>query len=127
MASPRCDAFWGSPDPSDRAARGVRSDWTETGHLQVVVHPAIRLRQRIVLSREKLLLIVVAGSPGQYRADVERLAQDLAHHVFGQHAFRRVLIVRAPGRVDMVIAGKPTDARRVDPSFESDGELAGPG
>src|SRR5262245_42866435 len=99
----------------------------ETGHLQVVVHPAIRLRQWIVLAREKLLLIVVAGSPGQYRADVERLAQDLTHHILGQHAFRGVLIVRAAGCVDVMIAGKPADAWWVDPSLESNGELAGPG
>src|SRR4030095_5987199 len=89
----------------------------KTGNLQVVVHPAIGLRQRIVLPGEELLLIVVAGPPGQNGADVERFTQDLTHHVFGQHAFRRILIVRAAGGVNVVVAGKPAQTWRVSSSF----------
>ena len=69
-------------------------------------------RERMVLRREELLLVVLARPPGQHAADVELLAQDLRHHVLGQHAFGRVLVVRAAGGVDVVIAGEPAVARR---------------
>jgi hypothetical protein len=48
----------------------------------------IRLREGMILAAEKLLLVVVARSPGQYRADIQFLAPDLAHHVIRLHTFR---------------------------------------
>jgi hypothetical protein len=42
----------------------------------------------MILAAEKLLLVVVARSPGQYRADIQFLAPDLAHHVIRLHTFR---------------------------------------
>ena len=73
-------------------------------HLEVVMHPAIGFRQRVVLPRKELFLVVVTGSPCQHRADVERLAVDLTHHVLGQHAFGGVLIVRAACGMHVMIA-----------------------
>ena len=48
----------------------------------------IRLREGMILAAEKPLLVVVARSPGQYRADIQFLAPDLAHHVIRLHTFR---------------------------------------
>jgi hypothetical protein len=42
----------------------------------------------MILAAEKLLLVVVARSPGQYRADIQFLAPDFAHHVIRLHTFR---------------------------------------
>src|SRR5262249_26347725 len=40
------------------------------------------------------------------------------------YAFGRVLIVRAAGGVDVMVAGEPAEPRRIDPPLERDGELA---
>src|SRR5262249_9385643 len=65
---------------------------------------------------EELLLVVVAGSPGQHRAHVEGLALDLGQHVPRTHALLRALVVRASRGVDVVVAGVPAVLRGVDPA-----------
>ena len=42
---------------------------------------------------------------------------------FGQHTFRRILVARAAGRVDVVIAGVPAVARRIDPADQPEQPL----
>ena len=109
-------------EPEQHEMAGVAGG--ESRHFEIVVHHAIRLGQRVVLAGEELLLIVVAGSPREDGADVERLAQDLTHHVFRQHAFGRVLVVRASGGVDVMVAGVPAQPGRIDPAFERERQLA---
>src|SRR5262249_25949572 len=38
----------------------------------------------------------------------------------GEHAFRRIGVMRATGRVDVVIAAVPAEVHRVDPALEPD-------
>ena len=59
----------------------------------------------MVRAAEELLLMVVARPPRQHRADVQRFAPHLPHHVVGSDTLRRVLVVRAASRVHMVVAG----------------------
>ena len=87
-------------------------------HLEVVVHQAVRSRQRIVLAGEELLLVVVAGTPGEDRTEVQRLALNLTDHVVRQNAFGRILIMRAAGRVNVMVSRVPAERRRIDPSFQ---------
>ncbi len=53
---------------------------------------------------EELLLIVVTGTPREHRTDIQRLTLYLTNHVFRQHAFGRILVVRAAGSMDVVVA-----------------------
>ena len=76
----------------------------KTRHFEVVVHQAPRLRQRVVLTREELLLIVVARSPGEHRSEIEGLAFNLPEHVLRQHAFGWILVMGAAGRVNVMVA-----------------------
>src|SRR5215470_6657418 len=76
----------------------------ESGNFQVVVHQSVGLRERMVFATEKLLLIVVARAPNKDCADVQLLALDLAHHIIRLHAFGRVLVMRAAGRMHVMIA-----------------------
>ena len=92
-------------EPEQHEMAGVAR--REAGHLQVVVHQARRRRQRMIDAAEELLLEVVRRSPGQHRREVERFAVDLRPHVFRPDALGRILVVRAAGRVDVVIAGIP--------------------
>src|SRR5262249_26520880 len=72
---------------------------------------------------EVTLLVVPARAPAQAAADVEVLAQDVPHHVLGGDALGGALVVRAAGRVDVVVAGVPAARRRVDPALQ--GEFLG--
>ena len=85
-------------------------------HLDVVVQQAIGCGERMVRAAEELLLMVVARPPRQHRADVQRFAAHLPHHVVGSDTLRRVLVVRAPRRVHVVVAGVVAELRRIDPA-----------
>ena len=90
------------------------------GNLQVVMHQSIRLRERVILAAEKLFLVVVTGSPGQNCADIQFLAQDLAHHVIRFDAFRGILVVRTAGGMHVMVAGIPAVFRGVDPALHGE-------
>src|SRR5262249_2246622 len=68
--------------------------------------------------------MVVARPPIEYRADTERLAQHMAHHVLRPHAFGWTLIVRATGGMDVMVSGVPTQTGRINPSPETDVQTA---
>src|ERR1700738_4632630 len=97
----------------------------EPGNLQVIMHQPIRLREGMVPAAKKLLLVVVAGSPGQHRADIQFLAADLAHHVVRLHTFRGILVVRAPGGMYVMVARIPAVFRGVDPALHGERYFAG--
>src|ERR1700674_1535062 len=92
----------------------------EPGNLQVVMHQPIRLREGMILAAEKLLLVVITGSPSQYCADIQFLAQDLAHHVIRLHSFRGILVVRAAGGMHVMVARIPAVFRGVDPALHGE-------
>ena len=93
----------------------------EAGHLDVVVHQVIAIRQLVIFSLEELLLIVVRRSPRQDGADVEAFAEDVADHVLREDAFGGRLVVQASGGVHVMIAGVPAHARQIDPPLEPHG------
>src|SRR5580692_6340470 len=70
----------------------------------------------MILAAEKLLLIVVARSPGQYGSDVQLLTLNLTDHVLRSNAFGGILVMRTAGGVHVMVAGIPVVLRRIDPS-----------
>src|SRR5262249_44489777 len=58
---------------------------------------------------------------GQHAADVERFAQNMAHHVLREDALRGILIMQTPGGVNVMIAGIPAEGGRVDPALQAKG------
>src|SRR5215467_1045267 len=89
----------------------------KTGNLQVIMHQLIRLGLRIIFPGEKLLLVVVAGSPRKYATDIQFFALYLSGHVFGTDPLRRLLVMRATGGVHVVVPGIPAILGRIDPSL----------
>ena len=87
-------------------------------NFQVVVHELARSGKWVVVSREKLLLVVVVRAPGQHRAHVHALATNLAHHVVGKHTLRRILIVPATRGVNVMISRIPAVFCRIDPALQ---------
>ena len=75
-------------------------------YLEVVVHPAIGLRERVVLAGEKLLLVVITGPPREHRADIERLAAQI-DGVLGFHRRQRLgEVVRIEAREAGFVAAR---------------------
>src|SRR2546428_12200820 len=97
----------------------------KSGHFQIVMDQLIGSGKRVVLSAEKLLLVVVAGTPSEYASNIERLALNLAPHVLGQNSLCRILIMRTPGGVNVMISGIPAELRRINPSLQLEGQLRG--
>src|SRR5262245_1611769 len=70
------------------------------------------------LAFEVALLMIPTRSPAQTAADVQVLAKNMAHHVFGRDALGWTLIVGASCGVDVMIAGVPVFASGVNPAFK---------
>ncbi len=101
-------------EPQQAEMAGVRRG--EAGDLDVVAHQVFGRRERVDLALEELLLGVPARPPRQHAADVEVFAQDVPPHVLGLDPFGRALVMRAAGRVDVMIAGEPVQLREVESS-----------
>src|SRR5215469_2615363 len=80
----------------------------------------------MIVPGEELLLVIIIGTPGQYRADVDALAANLTHHVVRQYSLSRILVVTATGGMNVVVSRIPARHRRIDPSFESKFNLRWP-
>ena len=102
--------------PQQHEVAGVAG--REAGDLDVVAHQVLGGGEAVVLALEELLLEIPARAPAQHAADVQVLAQDVPHHVLRLDALGGLLVVRAAGRVDVVIAGVPAHLRRIDPALE---------
>ena len=89
------------------------------------MHELVVAREFVVLPGEEFLLVVVAGTPGEDRCEVELFAGDLADHVFGVYAFSGLLIVGAAGGVNVRVARIPAVLGGVDPALELDCERGG--
>src|SRR5688572_11663309 len=96
-----------------QVARAVRA---ETRNLHVIAQDVRILGYVVLLAGEKLLLVIEARAPGEIRADLEILALTVSDHVGGEHALRRIRIVRAPGGMDVMIAGPPAELGGIDPA-----------
>src|ERR1700757_2760856 len=77
----------------------------------------------MIVPGEKLLLVVIIRTPGQYRTDVDALAANLTHHIVRQDSLSRILVVTATGGMDVVVSRIPAGHRRIDPSFEAEFKL----
>src|SRR5271165_2056653 len=97
----------------------------KTRDLEIVMHELIGLRQRVVVARKELLLVVVIGTPRENGGNVEPLAENLPDHVLRQHSFSRVLVMRATRGVHMMVAGIPAILRGIDPAVEPERKLGG--
>ena len=95
----------------------------EAADLDVVLQQRQRLAERVGRRREELPLVIEARPPGQHAADVQPLALDLQEHVRRIHAFGRGRVVRAAGRVDVVVAAVEAVRRRIDPALELHGDF----
>src|SRR5687768_8782720 len=76
----------------------------EAADLQVVLEDRARVAQLMRAWREKTPLIVEAGTPGEYAADIQPFAFDLSEHVLRQDAFGGTVAVGAAGGMDVMVA-----------------------
>ena len=95
----------------------------EAADLDVVLHQRQRLAALVGRRREELPLMIEARAPRQHAADIEPLAFDLPEHVRRIHAFGRRRVVRAAGRVDVMVAAVEAARRRIDPALEPHGDF----
>ena len=95
----------------------------ETGDFHIIPKQVGILGDLVVLSSEKLFLIIEAGAPGEIRADLEVFALAMARHVGRVDAFGGVGVMRATGGVNMMIAGPPAHGGRIDPALDLEGEF----
>src|SRR5260370_12628967 len=77
----------------------------------------------MMLTAEKLLLIVEARTPSQHGSDVQLLTLNLTDHVLRSDTFGGILVVRTAGSVHVMIAGIPAVLRRIDPSLHRERHL----
>src|SRR5260370_41661449 len=77
----------------------------------------------MILTAEKLLLIVVARSPSQHGSDVQLLSLNLTDHVLRPDTFGGILVMRTARSVHVMIAGIPAVLRRIDPSLHRERHL----
>src|SRR5207247_3820994 len=89
----------------------------ETGDLDVIVQQVGVARNCVVLSSEKLLLIVEARTPRQVAANLQILAEAMSHHVRRMNTFTRFGVMRAAGGVNVMVTGPPAELRGINPAF----------
>ena len=87
------------------------------GNLDVVAEQIGKLGDDVVFAGEKLFLIVETRPPSKVCADLEILAEAVAHHVRCVDAFGGVFVMGATGGVDVVIARPPTHQRWINPAL----------
>src|SRR5439155_9045514 len=87
----------------------------EAADLDVVLEEGEGLAQPVRAPRKELALIVEARAPGQDAADVQAFPLDLEEDVLGPDPLGRVGVVRAAGRMDVMIADVVPVRVRVDP------------
>src|SRR5216683_2370220 len=87
-------------------------------YLHVITEEIIGSGKRIDLSLEVALLVVPARSPAQAAADVEVLAEDMAHHVGRRDALSGAFIVCTSGRVNVMIPRIPARGGGMHPAAE---------
>ena len=74
---------------------------------------------------EELLLVVIARAPVENAAHIDRLTAHVANDRLGRDALRRKTVVRAPGRVNVHVAGVIRVIRRSHPPDQRRLERAG--
>src|SRR5262245_45005914 len=92
----------------------------EAADLDVVAHDVVFGREFVDGALEELLLVVPAGTPGEYAADIEVFADDVPHHIGRSDAFSGGFVVGAAGGVDVVIAGNPAEVGELDPALHAE-------
>ena len=97
------------------------------------VHPVRLLEGRMLKAGEgtdtgageELLLVVIARAPVENAAHIDRLTAHVANDRLGRDTLRRKTVVRAPGRVNVHVAGVIRIIRRSHPSDQRRLERAG--
>ena len=72
-------------------------------NLDIVAQQVRPTTDRVIGSGEKLLLVVEARPPCEVGSDLEIFTQHMTHHVRGEDSFGRLFIMRAAGRMDVMI------------------------
>ena len=94
----------------------------EARDFHVVAHDVFFGRERVGLAFEESLLEIPARPPTQHLADVQVLAQDVPHHVLRVDALGGLFVVRAAGRVDVMVARIPSELRGINPPRQAEVE-----
>src|SRR5215216_2970098 len=93
----------------------------KAGRLQVVAKQGLcggvawRFRSGMHVPSEVALLEIVARRPCEHIADRQALAANLTRHDVRRHSLRGTVVMGAPGRMDMVVAGVPSVRCGIDP------------
>src|SRR5919108_4631034 len=77
-----------------------------------------RTRHEIVSSREKPFLRIETGTPGEGGADLQVLAERVANHIRGEHAFGRIHVVSAARGVNVMVTRPPAELCGIDPALD---------
>src|SRR5215470_10702897 len=72
----------------------------------------------IVFTGKELLLEIETGPPCQIAADLEVFSLAMTVHIRCHHAFGWHGVMRAAGRMNMVVARPPSHLGRVNPALE---------
>ena len=72
--------------------------------LDIVTQQVRPATDRVIGSGEKLLLVVEARAPCEVGSNLEIFTEHMTHHVRGEDSFGRLFIMRAAGRMDVMIA-----------------------
>ena len=73
-------------------------------NLDIVAQQVRPATDRVVRSGEELLLVVEARAPCEVGSNLEIFTQHMTHHVYSEDSFGRLFIMRAAGRMDVMIA-----------------------
>src|SRR5215831_4818720 len=93
---------------------------SEAADFEVVLEDGERLADVESLGTEELPLVIVTGPPGENAAHVEPLAFDLQEHICGCDSLSGTRVMRAAGRMDVVISAEEAELGGVDPALELD-------
>ena len=89
---------------------------TKSAHFDIVAKDPGPGGNDVVLPGEKPLLVIEARPPSEICPHFQILAEHLPHHVGSMNPFSGFGVVGAAGRVDVMIAGDPSEDGRIDPA-----------
>ena len=81
----------------------------KTGYFDILAQQVRELGDGIILTSEKLFLIIKAGTPSEVRSNLQVFTETEAHHVRRVNAFGGIQIMRAAGGMYVMIAGPPSN------------------
>lgn len=90
----------------------------ESADFHIVAHQVIRYGKGRDFPFKEFFLVIPAWSPGQDTADIQVFPHNMFHHVDRFDSLRRILVMHAASRVNMMITGEPVSGCGVNPAIQ---------